>query len=469
MKRHLPAPGRLRLRGAWCAFPALLPFWSAPTLAQGGAVSCPIAPATEVVVYAGSGASALGQSWMRHFFDWWAAQQPEGSASPAYMFLSAAQVQACNLADRAAYPALRLYVQPGGDAYLAQRALGAAGKARIAAFLAGGGAYFGACAGWYYAAGEYVWQGISYAHADLLGAYPSRIEGSIREIADFDVGTGYAITALAGGRRVLYWGGPTAGYAQTGTLLGTVRARLRYRNLPAAVSYGRMLLTSVHLEAFEGDGIAGLATTERESNYRLLGRWLNQTARTAFRVPPEPPPPAAACDDGQDNDQDALVDMADPGCASPSDRDERDALPAPREVLFDTFEEGLDWTPGGAGAPWTRRNGNGEAYDGLYSAGAVATGGASTITRRFTLRGYNSATLSYVRRLQGIDAADEFRVSYFDGSWHVLEATARAAEDAGFRQMSFTLPVTATHINFRCLTNAPGEGCFVDNVRIVAR
>jgi hypothetical protein len=45
---------------------------------------------------------------------------------------------------------------------------------------------------------------------------------------------------------------------------------------------------------------------------------------TTTTAPPPPPPPPGVCGDGLDNDADGLdrIDMADPGCSSPSDNDE---------------------------------------------------------------------------------------------------------------------------------------------------
>ena len=434
-------------------------------------VSCPITSTTDFVVYTGSGASSLSQSWMFHFLDWWRAQEPNAALKPEYVKLSATQVGACNLADRASYRDLRMYIQPGGDAYLAQRWIGSGGKTQINSFLANGGSYFGACAGWYFAAGTYVWQDVLYAHPDLLGAYPARVEGSIREVADYDVGTGNAVTTLNTGRRALYWGGPTIGYKQTSTGAGTVQARFSYQNLPAVVTYNNMLLTSVHLEAFENDGFSGLSTSERESNYRYLAGLVNQTAGTSFTVPVEPQPTLPACSDGTDNDSDALIDLLDPGCTGATDNDERDNTTGPQDVLFDTFESGFAWTVSGAGAPWTRRTGASKVYDGSYGAGVIKTGAGvpSYMERTISLAGYASATLTYVRRLMGMDSGDEFSVAYFDGRWRNLELLGRGSENGGFVAKSFSLPTTATRIRFRCDAGAVSEGCFVDNVRVVAQ
>ena len=425
--------------------------------------TCPINNSTDMVYYSGSGASSISQSWMTHFLDWWRAQ----GADFSYVDLSAAEVGACDLT---AYPDLDVYIQPGGDAYLAQKWIGADGKSRIQDFLASGGAYFGACAGWYFAAGDYVWQDNYYDHSNLLGVYPVAVEGSIREIADYDVGAGYTITTLENGLQAVYWGGPTIGYEYTGELAGEVIEQFTYRSLPAVVRYQNMLLTSVHLEAFENDNVSGLSTEAREANYRYLARLINETAGTSFFVPDDPEPPGPSqCADGMDNDGDGHIDMADPDCANPEDDDESAAPPEPSDVLFDTFETGLDWALSGPGAPWEIRTD--QVWDGQFSAGIKRTGAnkPSIMEHAIDLGGYNSATLAYHRKLSGLDASDDFRAEYFDGQWVAVEAIGSGRANGGFAERSFAIPVTATAIRFVCEAGAVSEGCWVDNVRVSAQ
>ena len=50
---------------------------------------------------------------------------------------------------------------------------------------------------------------------------------------------------------------------------------------------------------------------------------------TACSAPPPPPPPAVQCADGQDNDADGKIDLADPGCSSASDTSESPDPPPP--------------------------------------------------------------------------------------------------------------------------------------------
>jgi hypothetical protein len=50
----------------------------------------------------------------------------------------------------------------------------------------------------------------------------------------------------------------------------------------------------------------------------------------------------AACEDGVDNEGDGLIDMADPGCSSPTDNDETDAPPPP-VIMIPPGALGLQW------------------------------------------------------------------------------------------------------------------------------
>lgn len=250
---------------------------------------CPIDDDTTVVYYAGIGAAANCQRWERNFFDWWAAAEPRVKVQR----LTAVNVKrGCTLTD---YPNLRLYVQPGGNAYDQQRGIEASGKQNIKDFISSrGGAYLGTCAGWFYTASGYWWQGAKYDWADLLGLQPT-LEGSITSIRDYDASPGYTLTGInGGGGRSLYWGGPTQGWNSTsGATKG--QTLLRFSDvggdLPAAVLDGNMLLTSVHLEAYEGNpsglpaGVPPLTEQERVANYRMRAEWINRATGAGWAIP----------------------------------------------------------------------------------------------------------------------------------------------------------------------------------------
>jgi hypothetical protein len=361
-----------------------------------------------------------------------------------------------------------MWVQPGGNAYDQQSALGSTGKANINRFIADGGAYFGACAGAYYATPSYWWEGKFYAHPNLLGAYPVTMEGAIASIAPWP---GFAVTTLSNGRNAIYYGGPTIGLQNTKltTLLGEANVNFASipGGLPAVVVQDRLLLTSVHLEAFENDGISGLDPIDRVENYKYLATLINRVAGTRFYVPPAATS-SAACSNGIDDDGDGLFDFPDdPGCISASDRDETDA-PA-GEIVADGFEDGLGgWTVSGPGVAWTTSSI--DPYTGSRHAYAVQPG-ASTMTyleKSFALSRFDSGRLQYLRRLIGLDSADEFVAEYFDATgWHPLEATgSSSANDATYIQKEFILPHAATSLRFGCKAGAVSEKCEIDDVSL---
>lgn len=424
-----------------------LPFPAAPVLAgkTGGGTLCPIAQTTDVVIYGQTlkgGVGTSSKSWMTHLFTWWQAQDP----NLHYQFLTAAEGQACtNL--RTTYPNLKLWVQPGGDAYDQQSALGAAGKANIAAFIKAGGAYFGVCAGAYYAAPGYWWEGTYYAHPYLLGAYPVVLEGAISAIAPWP---GYAMTTLDNGRHAIYYGGPTIGLSRTAStsLVGVKEAAFAdiAGQLPAVITSGKLLLTSVHLEAFEGDGITGLTTADREANYVYLAGLINRTAGTSFLVPvgPSPTPSPSPSDPGGN---------------------------PPGQLIADGFENGMaGWTTSGTGTPWAVSTLDPATGSRHALAKQPGTSTPTYLEASFNLSAYGGGTLSYARKRIGLDAADEFAVEYFDGTWHSLEATGSAsANDSAYARMSYPLPKQATKVRFLCMAGAVSEKCEIDDVSLLAQ
>lgn len=463
--------------------------------------SCPIQEETNIVFYGETGRGGVGtpsRSWMIHFLDWW--QQQDSGIN--YAELDSGDVQGeCDLTS---FPNLKLYIQPGGDAYLQQKKLGQDGKNSIVQFLNSGGAYFGACAGWYYAATDYYWEGNYYSHPYLLRVYKT-VEGSIWEIADYP---DYRVTPLSNNRNSIYYGGPTVGWKDTlaGNDGGIADATFSAigGELPAVIKSDNMLLTSVHLEAYEDDGISGLSTADRVENYKYLANLINEVAGTTFYVPPYTEPPA--CSDGIDNDGDELVDMNDPGCDSAGDNDETDPSPTQcsdeidndgddfidmadddcdssedddespntglTEIFSDGFESGLgQWTISGTGTPWSQRSD--AIYEGSYTAGVKRTGAGEDSYMEsviFDASGYSTVTLEYYRKLKGLDAADDFQVEYrgMDNSWNTVEHLSNGRENGEFVFKAHTIPNTATSIRIKCECGAVSEGCWIDNVKIIA-
>ncbi len=466
------------------------------------AAACPITTSTNVVVYGQTGTGGVGdlsKSWMTHFFDWWKSQDP----SVNYMFLTSANIKSdCNLAS---YPNLKLYVQPGGDAYKQQKTLSSAGKNNILGFIDSGKAYLGTCAGWYYASNDYYWQGSYYNWPNLLMRFPT-VEGSITSIADYDVPPGYAMTTLSNGQHMIYYGGPTRGWMDTpntypGTMLTSFAAIPN--SLPAAIRNGNMLLTSVHAEAYENDGISGLSTAQRVENYKWLANAINDAAGTSFYVPAY-----SQCHDGVDNDADGYLDLDDPGCNVIEDNNEaahpqcsdgvdndgdgytdypadadctslRDGNEAsgPTELFSDGFESGIGaWTLSKASNAnyWTAATTN--PYEGAYSAQVYpmsTTDPASSMEKGISTAGYSTISVSYYRKLNLPTALKRFRAKWYDGTtWNVLELANNTA-DSSYAYRSFTLPSSAANnpdfrIRFECTAGASSNFCRVDNVLVTS-
>ncbi|MBW2975229.1 hypothetical protein KY366_05920 [Candidatus Woesearchaeota archaeon] len=281
--------------------------------------ACSIQEDTNIVFYGETGFGGVGtlsRSWIIHFLDWWEAQDP----SINYTELTDDDVR--DDCDLDSFSNLKVYIQPGGNAYYQQNRLDTEGRQNILDFISAGKSYVGICAGFYYAAGDYYWQGEYYDWPDLLGAYPT-VEGSITDIADYDESPGYALTNVSDGFDMIYYGGPTLGWKDTSSSYpGT--SLLEYENipgdLPAAIKNNAMLLMSVHAEAYENDGITGLSTEQRIENYKWFANAINDVAGTDFYVPPYTNP---ACNDSIDNDGDNLTDYPnDPGCSSAQDSTE---------------------------------------------------------------------------------------------------------------------------------------------------
>lgn len=256
--------------------------------------ACPITPATTVAYFAGHGATADCQNWEKNFFEWWARAEPR----VVVQRMTAAATKSCDLAR---YPNLKLWVQPGGNAYDQQKSLGPEGKASILKFLQGGNSshYLGTCAGWFVASTDYWWQGTHYAWPETLGIFET-VEGSITNIWDDEKPPGYTLTTVstaagaAGSHEgssltALYWGGPTRGWnatpaGVTGSPLLTFSSIPGH--LPASVLDGRHLFFSVHLEAYEGhpSGVR-LSTAQREQNYKFRAEQINQLTGEQWKIP----------------------------------------------------------------------------------------------------------------------------------------------------------------------------------------
>ena len=121
----------------------------------------------------------------------------------------------------------------------------------------------------------------------LLGEFDAHVEGSITDIADEETAAGvfdgHALTRLSTGHHAIYYGGPTMGWKHTSesSMPAAAETLARFADVtnvtgsapPAVVRMRergkRLLLFSVHLEAFEGVGVSELSTADRQANYAL--------------------------------------------------------------------------------------------------------------------------------------------------------------------------------------------------------
>lgn len=279
---------------------------AAGALAAGVHGACSVRPDTDIVVYADTagGAGVHSDAWTRAFFAWWSAGNAPGALNAVFISdavqLSTYYSTGCNLADSSSYPRLQLYVQPGGDALNASIALGPGGRDNILDFAASGrGHYMGTCAGFFYAAGGYWWEGLFYPNAWMAHWWPT-VEGPIATIAAYPA---YAPTLLDNGLTMVYYGGPGMGINATTAAVpngATVLAKYTAAGAagtPAMLRYNgayvKALLNSPHPEAQAGVGLTcaaplppGCITPAQQlQNWQYLAGQINALLGTSWVIP----------------------------------------------------------------------------------------------------------------------------------------------------------------------------------------
>ena len=124
---------------------------------------CPLRDDTNVVFSIATGVGPGSRVWVEDFLWWWASAN-EGALR--YQSLVEQDIQSCSLAD---FPNLRLYINPGGNAYNQLSALQKQGVENVKAFVnrdqaaKGTSSYAGFCAGAYMAAHDFIWES-KYVH-----------------------------------------------------------------------------------------------------------------------------------------------------------------------------------------------------------------------------------------------------------------------------------------------------------------
>lgn len=295
--------------------PLLLLLCALAGCASRASASCSLPADAAVAVYAdrAGGVGEFSNIWTRAFFAWWAAAPGNEALVVGYVGdgaeLNPLFPGGCILADAEALPALRLYVQPGGDAANQSAKLGPGGRDNILNFAAqtDRGHYMGTCAGAYYASGTYWWaepgeEARYFPNAWQLHWLPTT-EGPMKPIAEYPA---YAPTLLASGLTQIYWGGPALGLNITrailpdgATMLDSFADSAVPAGIPASLiyrgTYVRALIHSPHPEAQAGVGLAcdpplpaGCITAKQQlANWRSLAANINRLVGWSWAIPTE--------------------------------------------------------------------------------------------------------------------------------------------------------------------------------------
>lgn len=252
--------------------------------------NCPVVSGVEVAIYGGSGPTSECKQWEASFYSWLGLKA---------VSLSAAQLKDPACGGRLSQLGVKIWVQPGGNAYNTQLSVESVGKQHILNFIDAGGLFVGTCAGFYFAASSYFWQvgypdGGQFKWPNLLGRFPE-VEGSITNIVDDYAHPGYKLTGLDNGLHAIYWGGPTRGWRNTPSAGAPGQVLLRYTDVPGNLmaathvngSSGNLLLFSAHLEAIPGVGISntGLTKTMQLENWQYRGQQISAAAGLDLIIP----------------------------------------------------------------------------------------------------------------------------------------------------------------------------------------
>ncbi|CAM9977709.1 unnamed protein product, partial [Ectocarpus fasciculatus] len=269
---------------------------------------CPIRDSTRVVYSTVNGVGSGSKIWIADFLEWW----NTFDTNVEFVALSARDLQVhCDLQ---AFPNLRVYINPGGDAYMQLSSLGVAGTDNIKAFVhrdqRNPSAYVGICAGTYLAAHDYIWetmyQGADYydfATNPPMSLFPHTVEGSIFDINDDQFGdqsgSKFRVVNVSNGHHMLYYGGSTFGYngvpdyadPQSPEYDEDIEGSVNFN--VGAWRYGNLLLSSVHPEAsnctdhedVDCPPAGTLPMARIWQNWAWLSTYINEVSQSSFLIP----------------------------------------------------------------------------------------------------------------------------------------------------------------------------------------
>lgn len=491
------------------------------SLRRAAAATCPLTSTTTVALLNDAASSAYGE-WYVNFFSWWSAANP---TALRVVRLTAAQVKACDLAS---LPALRMFVNPGGNAYNQLTALGAAGISRVRAYVnrpqTAPSAYVSSCAGSYMAAHDYLWEtlyeGSSYYNfvtSPPYSLFPHTVEGSLVDIGDDQFGSLESNGKVkartvngSNGQQFVYWGGPSFGWNGVADYADATSTEydpnitpvlyfkdfygFQSKNLVAAWTYklsGRtsasILMATVHPEADQTAATCCLGASFQtadsvKQNWAWWATYMNAVAGTTYALPSVPvapvfstvPPhaskPVLPCYAANPTALfcDSFTVAAGtvyPGMFQWQRNQTAYNLAAPWNVTFTTALMGGNI--GGAGADG--------ATDGFaVSIPSTATGNpAATIaSQKFSTAGVAAPKLSFKWRGKTLSAGGlTVAVSTDDGtSWATLAKLVLNPAVAAWTPASFALPANkaSVRIRFACVAGAATTNyCAIDSVLVI--
>lgn len=175
-------------------------------------------------------------------------------------------------------------VFPGGYSGDYSTAINAVGNRALRGYTENGGAYFGICAGAYYAAGTIEWEGARYFGE--LDLFEGTASGALNDIApwpeyaltDISLNPAHPVNRYQQRRlRVMYYGGPSF-HPRTNVAVDTIATWTALEKQAAIISFqygrGRVILCGPHPE-IEEDGtrdgtLFGSELNDLESDWGLL-------------------------------------------------------------------------------------------------------------------------------------------------------------------------------------------------------
>jgi glutamine amidotransferase-like uncharacterized protein len=276
-----------------------------------------------------NGITPATSTWVQNFLGWWQLATPSHPCTvtkcvcptTVCLGMNTAQIKACNLAN---YPQVRVFIEPGGNAYNQLSGLGITGTTNLINYInrpqSQPSAYVGICAGTYVASHDYLWEtmyeGPGYYNFGIdppLSIFPHTVEGSLTDIVDDQYGSYesngailYRFVNVSNTQKMLYYGGATFGYNGSPDYTNINSSQYDSKtlpliyfsdfygyettNLPAVWSYNNLLLTSVHPEADDSICVdcpnAGtIPVSNYQQNWAWFATYINAIAYTNYPVP----------------------------------------------------------------------------------------------------------------------------------------------------------------------------------------